>query len=256
MRKKIIIAFIILIAIAAYVLRLELLFQFQYARLKDISCQTDSTDFINDSCLNKVWPHRVNSIDRYKILKGKFAGAETDIVWGKNKKRFLVYHPPLEHEAIVLDSFLSVVDPGKELLWLDTREIPVEDTSKVLNELNRLNAIHQIKMNAILEIYDVSVANFLAGKGYWIALNINPAWIEKYSEADWDKLNAAMSPEISFVSQEDVHIPLLKKHFPAKDIITWSIAFKNYLNRQHLKQLVQDDKVKVVLVNIKSSYYQ
>jgi hypothetical protein len=256
MRKKIIIVFIILIAVGTYLFRHELLFQFQYVRLKSLSCQADSTDFSNDSCLNKVWPHRVNSIDRYNILKGKFAGAETDVVWDKNEKQFLVYHPPLEHKAILLDSFLSFVDTEKELLWLDTRAIPVGDTLNVLNELHRLNATHQLKMNAILEIYNLSVANFLADKGYWVALNINSAWIEKYNNDDWKKLNEAMSPGISFVSQEDIHIPLLKKHFPAKDIITWSIAFKNYFDRKHLKQLVQDDKVKVVLVNIKSRYYQ
>jgi hypothetical protein len=256
MRKKLIIIIVILVAVAAYFLRHELLFQFQYTRLKGLSCQTGRTDFINDSCLNKVWPHRVNSIDRYKILKGKFAGAETDIVWNKSKKQFLVYHPPLEHEVIPLDSFLSAVDTEKQLLWLDTREMPVVDTMNVLHELERLNAAHQIKMNAILEIYDLTVANYLADKGYWVALNINSAWIETYKEEDWNRLRETMSPEISFVSQEDIHIPLLKKYFPAKDIITWSITFNNYFNRQHLKELMQDDKVKVVLVNIKSKYYQ
>jgi len=256
MRKKIIIILIIVAGIIVLEFRNEILFQFQYARLKGLSCEMESEGLALDTCLNKIWPHRVNSIGRYKKLQGKFIGYETDIVWDKKIKQFLVYHPPLEHEPISLDSFFAAVNNNIESFWLDVREIQPADTTNVLITLNRLDQQYGLKLGAILEIYDPTVANFLAEKGYWVALNINTSWIEKYTEADWKKLNESLSPRISFVSQEDIHVPLLKKHFPSKDIITWSIAFKNYFNRQHLKQLIQDEKVKVVLVNIKSRYYQ
>jgi hypothetical protein len=257
MRKKIIIIFVLVLLAAGYLFRYELLFCFQYSRLKALACQQGDADFINDSCLNKIWAHRVNSKERYEKLKGKFAGYETDITWDSSSKKFLVYHPPLEDTPVSLDTFLQIVSTEKEMLWLDTRAIPVADTSLVLSAFDQLDRLHHLKLSAIIEVYDTTIANFLAEHDYWVSLNINTDWIQKFSrESQWAQLRNSMSPRISFVSQEDTYVPLLKQHFPGRDIITWSIAFNNYFNRGHLKELVSDESVKVILVNVKSRYYR
>jgi hypothetical protein len=257
MRKKIVIIIILILAVPVYIFRYELLFRFQFSRLKGLGCQAEATHFIHDSCLHKLWVHRVNSNERYEKVSGKLGGCETDIVWDSKTKQFLVYHPPLEGEAILLDSFLHIANADLEMFWLDTRETKPADTLAILDEFNRLTKLYGVKMNAIIELYDTTVANYLAEHGYWVALNINTDWIQKFSrESQWEELRRSMSPMISFVSQEDTYVPLLKEKFPGKDIITWSLAFKNYFNRKHLKELLSDDKVKVVLVNIKSRYYK
>jgi hypothetical protein len=256
MRKKLLILLLVILAVLAYVYRHELLFKFQYARLKGLACQPGKADFINDSCLNKLWVHRVDSKERYNILKGKFAGYETDIVWDTWKKHFLVYHPPIEGKPIWLERFLSAADTKNSMFWFDTRETPASDTANMLRMLDTLDQHFKIKMNAILELYDTTVANYLADHGYWVALNIDPQWISSYKETDWQILKATMSPKISFVSQEDMYVPFLEKQFQGKDIITWSIAFKNYFNRDHLRKLVSNNKVRVVLVNVKSRHYK
>lgn len=256
MRRPFFLFLVLVLVILGWIFRYELVFAFQHKRLEGLSCQEGKADFINDSCLNKIWAHRVNSVERYRLLKGKLAGTETDITWRPSEKRFGVYHPPLEKQAITLDSFLQVVDTKTGLLWLDTREIPVADTNAVFAELERLNQAHQLKMNAVLELYDLAVANYLAGKGYWVALNISPEKMSAYSQQQWKAYRDSMSAEIAFVSQEDVHLPFLKQHFPGKDIITWSISFNNYFNRAALKRLVNDPQVKIVLVNIKSRGYE
>jgi hypothetical protein len=256
MRKLIIIFLLLALFVTGWILRYQLVFKFQYSRLKGLGCQTGEADFINDSCLNKLWVHRVDSKERYEILKGKFAGYETDIVWDGWKRQFAVYHPPLEGKPIRLDRFLSAMDLKNAMLWLDTRETPVADTLNILKALDSLDHRFKIKMNVVIELYDTAVANYLADHEYWVALNIHPEWISAFKEPDWQTLKASMSPKISFISQEDIHVPFLKKQFPGKDIVTWSIAFSNYFNRAHLRQLVKDEQVKIVLVNIKSKYYK
>ncbi len=256
MRKLFIILLLFILAFFGWTYRYELLFKFQYARLKGLACQEEKADFINDSCLNKLWAHRVDSKERFNILKNKFAGYETDIVWDSWKRKFLVYHPPLEGKVITLDKFLNGVDLNKSMFWLDTRETPASDTANILKVLDSLDHHHKIKMNAIIELYDTTVANYLAAHDYWIALNIHTEWISKYKAGEWEKFRSTMSPKISFVSQEDVHVPFLQKQFPGKDIITWSISFNNYFNQEHLRQLVQNYRVKVILVNIKSRHYK
>ncbi len=256
MRKKLLIVLLIVLAILAWFFRYQLLFKFQYARLEGLACQEGKADFINDSCLNKLWVHRVDSKERFNILKDKFAGYETDIVWDSWKRKFLVYHPPLEGKPITLEKFLHGVDLERSMFWLDTRETPIADTANILKALDSLDHLHKLKMNAIIELYDTTVANYLAEHDYWVALNIHPEWISNYKQSEWKRVKATMSPKISFVSQEDIHVPFLQKQFPGKDIITWSISFNNYFNRKHLRQLIKNDKVKVILVNIKSKYYK
>ncbi|HEX6916040.1 MAG TPA: hypothetical protein VF145_12415 [Chitinophagaceae bacterium] len=255
MRKLLIILLLAVIAVAVWCFRYELLFRFQYARLAGLSCQ--QSDFQNDSCLNKLWAHRVNSIERYRLLEGKFAGLETDVTWDGEQKRFLVYHPPLEGRPVLLDSFMQTADTEKNMMWWDTREVTSADTAVILRSLNQLDRKHQLKMNVVLEVYDTAVANFLADHGYWVAQNIRTEWLQKYTrEVQWDQLRRSISPRVSFISQEDRYVPMLKEHFPGRDIITWAIAFKNYFNREHLGSLVQDPQVKIVLVNVKSRYYR
>lgn len=247
---------VLTLVVLGWVFRYELLFAFQYNRLGGLSCQHDGADFVNDSCLNKLWAHRVNSVERYRFLKGRLAGIETDITWQSLEKKFRVYHPPGKEDAILLDSFLRVVDLQAEMLWLDTREIPVSDTAAVLAELDRFNKSYKLKLNVVIETYDMVIANYLAENGYWVALNISPGKMSSYNQQQWKAYRDSMSAEIAFVSQEDVHVPFLKQHFPGKDIITWSIAFNNYFNRAALKRLVNDPQVKIVLVNVKSRGYQ
>lgn len=256
MRRPFFLFLTLILIFLGWIFRYELVFAFQYKRLEALSCQEGKADFINDSCLNKIWAHRVNSVERYGLLKGKLAGTETDVTWRPSEKRFRVYHPPLEDKAITLDSFLQAVDTQAGLLWLDTRETPVADTNAILVELDRLNQAHRIKMNAVLELYDLALANYLAGKGYWVALNIDPEKMRSYNQQQWLAFRDSMSAEIAFVSQEDLHVPFLKQHFPGKDIITWSISFNNYFDRAELRQLVNDPRVKIVLVNIKSRGYE
>lgn len=257
MRKKIVIIVLVVLFFCGYLYKYELLFRFQYSRLKGLACQSGDPDFVNDSCLNKIWAHRVNSTGRFRQLDGKFAGVETDITWEHSLQNFLVYHPPFGGDTVKLEPFLAEVNPQKQMVWLDARQMLHEDTTAIIDVLDRFDKIHGLRMNAIIEVYDTTIANFLAERGYWVSLNINTEWIQKFSrDSQWEQLRKSMSPRISFVSQEDIHVPLLKKQFPGKDIITWSLAFENYFNRRHLRELINDDRVKVVLVNIKSRHYK
>jgi hypothetical protein len=258
MRKKITIVLVIVAALVVYEFRNELMFEFQYYRLQGLSCQeAEKEGFVADSCLNKIWAHRVNSIERFKKIENKFFGYEVDVVWNRNAKEFLVYHPPLKDTPVSLDHFLAEVSTHMPTFWLDVREVAAADTSEVRKAFERLDKTGSFKLEVIVEVYDTTVASFLANHGYWVALNIKTEWIQQFSrESQWAQLRNVMSPRISFVSQEDIHVPLLKKHFPGKDIITWSLAFDNYFDRKHLKALISDERVKVILVNVKSRHYK
>src|SRR5437763_1698172 len=81
----------------------ELLYAFQYSRLKGLSYQTNG---VNRSALSKIWAHRVNSLQRFDILKNDFEGMETDVMFDPGKNEFLIYHPPFSGHVLLLQDLL------------------------------------------------------------------------------------------------------------------------------------------------------
>ena len=247
-RLLVILGLAILVALA-----LPLVTWLQLQRLSQLACSNGSVT--TDACSGKIWAHRVNSIKRAAIVHDQFAGFETDIVWDAPSASFLVYHPPLKGKVITLDSFLSTSGNWPSI-WFDTRSDRPGDSTLMLAAFQNLEQYYGLKQKTILELYEMDLANHLAAKGYKVALNISPEWIEHYSTKQWDSLKTAMSKTIAYVAQEAQYVDELEKLFPGMQIITWSTSIRNYFDLSHLKALVNNKRISVVLVNVKSRHYQ
>src|SRR5688572_2490708 len=125
-RKKIFtwsLLFILLILSLGYAFRYPLIRWFQYNRLQSLDCYKPM-DGEGTSCMDRIWVHRVNSIERLNILKDKFSGFETDVVYDDSIHSYWVYHPPRpEGEQLTLGEFMQHVNPKTKNLWLDTRGV-------------------------------------------------------------------------------------------------------------------------------------
>jgi hypothetical protein len=219
-----------LLAIAVLLLvifRLELLFAFQRMRLGNINS-------------DKLWAHRVNSYQRFNYLKDYFPGLETDVVFDKSIDNFRVYHPPAHPTGLNLDLYLKEL---KNKLWIDVKGI---DTTSYNQALQYFNKFDGIKPYIIIESSDTAFVNLLALHGYMTSWMVPVEWLQQPA------LQAALRPEVAFVSQEDTYIPQLKKHFPGRKIITWALSFNNYFDLSHFRELVADTSIRVVLINVKS----
>src|SRR6185369_9050299 len=82
--------FIAVLLVAGYIFRYPLLLKFQYSRLQSLNR------------LQKIWVHRVNSLERYDLLKDKFDGFEADLSFQPETGSFFIYHPPLTGETAIL----------------------------------------------------------------------------------------------------------------------------------------------------------
>jgi hypothetical protein len=234
--------------------RYELLFFFQYKRIQSIGCTSGNGTV--SPCRGKFWVHRVNSLERFKVLSDKFGGFEADIVFDDKKNCFWVCHPPLAGESVLsLKSFLEevVFNRGKNC-WLDTRFVNGGNVANATLVLEALDKRFHIKDKIILELYDPVAADYLAHRGFTVSMNIPAQILSDTSGLNNWKRN--LSPEIHFVSQADTFVGQLKKEFPGRKILTWSLSFENYIDRSRLVSLAKDSAVAVILLNIKSRYYK
>lgn len=236
--------------VIAWYFRFEWLFYFQSSRLQSMDCRTTG----KVSCIDKIWVHRVNSLERFRLVKNKFNGIEADIVFDSVTATFWVYHPPGKNE-LLLDSYLQeVMLAGQYTCWLDTRFVNHSNVAQTAVLLQAMDSKYHIKDKAIFELYDITAANYLAALGFRVSLNISPQTL-----ADTSALRSVkehLSPAVPFVSQESAFVQQLERYFPGKQVVTWSISFKNYINRKPLAALAADPRVAVILVNVKSRHYK
>jgi hypothetical protein len=209
-------------------------------------------------CLERIWAHRVNSIERYEILKDKFHGFETDIMYDDSTQSFWVYHPPRpEGDLLSLEEYLQHVDFNTENLWLDTRGIDTSNMHRALNALAYLSDSIRIRYPFIVELYDIPTAKLFAENGFSVTLNVSERLQQRLltNNALKDSLDSVLQA-VHYVSQDFSYVPHLKRFFPNKEILTWRPDFKAFIDTKEIQQLLDDPQVRVVLVSIKSRYYR
>lgn len=227
--------------------RHSLIFYFQYQRLKQLRCATT-----NSSCRSKIWVHRVNSLERLSLVAPYFDGVEADVTFDEKRRTLLVYHPPFNGRVILFEHWLQQLKKSNKKAWIDLRAITDHNRDEVFQQLLALERKYQFRNQLIFELYHVAAANKLAENDFIVSMNIP---VDRLSNKDSIiAFSKSISPQVPYISQEDHHITFMKTHFPDKRIITWSVSFRNYFNTNHLQNLILDEKIDVVLVNIKSRY--
>ena len=254
MQKRKVAFFLIslILLLTVYLFRYPLFLWFQCSRLTGLSCG-------KANCMNRIWAHRVNSTERYKILKDKFSGFEMDIIYTGSDKGFAVLHPPaaVVGDTLTLDAYLSKADLLNDRFWFDTRFLDTSNMQKGLVVLDELTKKYPQIKECILEIYDLPSAQLLAENGYTVSFNVSEKWLNDLSGNNSLRDSVALSlRHVKYVSQDAAYLPRVKKLFPGKKILTWHLAIKDFLNRKPLKALLADPQVELVLVNIKTPYFQ
>jgi hypothetical protein len=247
--------FIIVLAALVYIFWYPLILEFQYARIKRLTCVSPAPN----GCLEKLWVHRVNSIKRFNLLRKKFHGFEADVVFHQSINNFLIYHPPSVSEGgdtIYLQRMINTADLSRDHLWLDMRGIYSFNAAEALKAFRLMPKQNLIKNACILELYDPGAAGLFAADGYTVSINISPAVQELLANPSGnDSLKRILQP-VQYVSQDSKSLPVMKSEFPDKKIATWHLSFKNFFATAPLQELLNDTAVQIILVNIKSPYYR
>ena len=249
-RKKIWLYIFLVVAVllvAGYIFRYPLLLKFQYSRLQSLNH------------LQKIWVHRVNSLERYDLLKDKFDGFEADLSFHPETGSFFIYHPPLTKETAILPlaEYLKHADLQHKRIWLDTRFVGASNVQEALLALSKLEDTMAIKKACVFELYDARAAAMFASHGYTSSFNASEE-IQQVLEKDpaaRDSVNKELLP-VAYVSQDAQYLPVIKKIFPGKQIVAWELHLKSFFNRSRLKELLDDPQVAILFVNIKTAFYR
>jgi len=125
------------------------------------------------SLRQKIWVHRVNSLEKLEQVAGQFAGIEVDVVFDSNKNRFDVNHPPAKSIGLTLRSFLEKVvsvirESGSLDLWLDVKNANHENIDQIIMGLEKLGTTYDLKDHLFIELDDIELCEKIKSEGFFV----------------------------------------------------------------------------------------
>jgi hypothetical protein len=206
---------------------------------------------------NKMWAHRVNTLEKLEKKHCLFEGMEIDIIYSNHIKNFYVAHDDKDTlRGILLETWIThIPNPEKNWYWLDMKNLKnlkniEEVVSLLVDILNKYDIFHK----TICESKDVNSLALLKKSGlaisYWIDSNI--AFRKVTGNRLWKK---RIERKIKYLqpnalSSFDWMSPLLDSSFPNEAILYWYFTEKETPEDvEFLKKLCQTPNVKVVLVD-------
>jgi hypothetical protein len=212
----------------------------------------------------KIWVHRVNSIEKLSEVQADFYGVEVDVVFLDSLNQFDVNHPPEPSIHLTLEEYLSSVKTNKTLhYWLDFKNLNEQNQKKAIDKLDAIcTSLTLPKRNFIVESNNVLLLKEFSESGYQISYYLH--WPGLYSlnknelEEKLDKINSELN---SFnyqgvLSSDYRDYEIMKIHFSNYDKLLWlddSFGKQDkFKDRLQLYKMLSDNQVKIVLMKYKS----
>lgn len=210
--------------------------------------------------IDKIWAHRVNSIEKLDYTQGRYAGIELDLVFDEQLQTFDVNHPPAESIGLTLEAYFSNYDTGNHGgIWLDFKNLTAVNAESSLERLLVLTDKFQLDSNRIIvESQHPEFLGVFEQAGFKTSYYL-PVFLHSLTEGLLNeklqeiKQNIANHPTTA-ISTNIVDYEIISKHFPNKTKYLWSID-KTYTTRMFknfflTRKALSDPKVDVLLVRV------
>jgi hypothetical protein len=201
--------------------------------------------------LDRIWPHRVNSLRRLKYLYNSFAGFECDVRFDVTSSHLYVAHDPEDLSTLVFTDYLLQEGKDHKLFWLDVKNLQSFNTIAFCGLLERLDKRFFIKNRIIIESPNFEALEQVREQG-WLTSYYMPS---ENVALDYH-LPAILQDEPGLISQDISMHDFMTKNFPGKKQLIWDIRFWDCMSRKTLLKNANDTTVLVFLINVKSPGYR
>ena len=206
----------------------------------------------------RIWVHRVNTIERLRIVQDKFQGMELDVVFENGKLD--VRHPPAVSIGLSIDDYFSnVKNIGKHYFWIDLKEYTDGKEHELIQYLNKITNRFGNKKNLIIESPDQKILN-LFDKADFLTTRYLPDISSipyENSEKEMYKLAEDLKRNNTFaISQSLDNYTLMADHFGWCNKLLWisGIDWKNEREHARILNLIKKDStIKICLVGYKTA---
>ena len=203
---------------------------------------------------DKIWAHRVNSIEKLEGAIKYYEGVELDLIYDSKKDILDVNHTPGESIGLNFETYLKTIKPSDyPYLWLDIKTLDQTNADLILNKLVLLFKAKQYPLEKVLiETQQPEVLPLFEVKGfktsYYLPTNLHlKKGLELERSIDKIKETIISQPNIS-ISTNYRDYKVLKEYFPEQNKYIWAItSFTGLSEYSKIRTILKDETVSAVL---------
>lgn len=201
---------------------------------------------------DKFWLHRTNTTYKLMTKGAKYKGVELDIVYHPEINEFDNSHDKADIIEYPLEDMLKILGNTNHKIWLDYKNLEIDNAMKSRDRLEELLAIYGIdKKRCIVESSNYQELKIFHEHGFYTSYYA-PLGLAEHDPLSFQeniKLVAAVG-DIDAVSFSWEYYELIKNTGIDKDLLLWDSGSKWWVFFLEAKRnkIRQDDAVKVILV--------
>ncbi len=205
---------------------------------------------------DKIWAHRVNSLDKLSLSKPFFNGVELDLVY--NPGRLEVRHPPKPFTGLTFKEYAKQIDSSDSLqLWLDIKNLEPVHMAGILALLQEALAETGMDPSQVyIESRDPMALPIFNENGFKTLFYLPSDLRLKSEEVQRRNLKAIygfldLQPWMG-ISTHYKDYELLKTHFAGRDKFLWITPHDRFKDYGLIRDILKDPTVKVALIRYKA----
>ena len=206
---------------------------------------------------DKIWAHKVNSIEKLEAVNKLFPGVELDVVFYTNGNYFDVNHPPDKSVNLSLAKyFQSQINNPNFKYWIDFKNLNQDNELLSANRLDSITRIFNIKKgNIIIESVNPQYLKTYLDKGFLTSYYL-PTKLHTLDNGSLKVVleqikNNLISHKNTYISIDYKNYHIINKHFPKKNKLVWFTVYGsvNIIRaRIMLYEILLDENVDVLLI--------
>ena len=201
---------------------------------------------------DKVWVHRVNSLEKQQAVATLFSGLELDLVFDSERQMFDVNHPPAVSIQLDLLTYLYEIKGRQHSYWLDFKNLTEENSTNALERLNVICDSLQVPHHQI--VIESQSPQFLLGfrsanylTSYYLPYQMKLAPYEESARMMILITQNMIQFPSDYISFDLIDYTIVKKELPKHKMLTWGYYPRGFYGSEPLT-------FKRLLVSVKSLF--
>jgi hypothetical protein len=204
---------------------------------------------------NKVWAHRVNSVEKLNSALNYFDGIELDLVYDAEKEVLDVNHPPTKSIGLNFENYLNEIEKDNfPYIWLDIKNINKGNAKLILEKLLALfNAKNYPLEKVLIESRKANELLIFEKEGFKTSFYLPP---DLYKKDSLGLSKSILEIKDVIITQPNIAISasfkdydIISKEFPNHTKYIWALVKPLHFRHFQIRKIMKDKSVKVVLLN-------
>lgn len=218
----------------------------------------DSPQAIYDFPSDKLWKHRVNTIEDARKALLTFSGIETDVFFTDENNSFITGHDApgdLNLETL----FDSIPECTKHYYWIDFKNLNSSNVSAAVSKMNKIIKKYDLRDKIIVESMYPELLAYFKEAGIFTSLwipDVSVNLIDYFAEKELiDDLEFILGKyQFNAVSAHYNMVPFMEKYMKRYNCHIWTNGLITENDKQQIMSYATKSNIKVILVDYEENF--